>query len=95
MDSGDIRTHFATMSDVSAVSRRRFLGSVAAAVSAPTIIPASALGRGGRPAPSGRVNVACIGMGTVATTTSPAFLNEKRVQVVSIADVNKESGHYW
>lgn len=71
------------------------MGSVATVAGAPMIVPASALGRGGRPAPSERVNVACIGMGTVAMTTTMAFLHEERAQVVSIADVNKESGHYW
>ena len=76
------------------LSRRKFLGVSAAAIAAPTIIPASALGIGNRPAPSNRINVACFGMGTIAHTTVPNFLNNDKVQVVAMADVNRKSGSY-
>ena len=55
------------MSEPAQTSRRRFLKTTAAsAVAFPTIIPATAIGKGGRPAPSERVNVALIGFGTIA-----------------------------
>ena len=76
------------------VSRRRFLASAGALVAVPYIIPASALGRAGRPAPSARLNVGFIGYGTMAHDNIGNFLNNDRVQVVSVADCNKESGMY-
>jgi len=75
------------------VSRRRFLAGAGALALAPAIIPASALGRG-RPAPSARLNVGFIGYGTMAHDNIGNFLNNDRVQVVSVADCNKESGLY-
>lgn len=77
----------------SAISRRRFLAA-SAVLAAPMIIPASALGRAGRPAPSERINLACLGFGTIAFSTTPNFLNHERVQVVAVADVNRESPNY-
>jgi len=51
----------------SAISRRRFLRrsatAIGAAIVAPTIIPASALGRGGARAPSERITMGFIGVG--------------------------------
>ena len=48
---------------VLSLTRRHFLGSTMAALAAPYIIPSSALGLDGAPAPSNRLNIACIGMG--------------------------------
>ena len=75
------------------ISRRRFLAA-SAAVAMPAIIPASALGRAGRPAPSDRLALACIGFGTIAHNTGRQFLNNDRVQVMRVCDVNRLSGHY-
>lgn len=76
-----------------ALSRRQFL--VAASVLAvPAVIPASAMGRAGRKAPSERINLACFGFGTIAQSVTPNFLNDERVQVVAVADVNREGDHY-
>jgi len=74
------------------LTRRTFLRG-AAAVAAPMWVPASVLGRG-RPAPSERLTLACIGFGTIAHTTGRQFLNNDRVQVVAVCDVNRLSGHY-
>lgn len=60
---------------------------------APMIVPAGVLGRG-RPAPSERVGLACIGFGTIAHTTGRQFLHNQRVQVITVCDVNRLSGHY-
>jgi predicted dehydrogenase len=75
------------------LSRRQFLAAAGAAV-APMIIPATALGRGGRPAPSERINLACFGFGTIAQSVTPNFLNLDHVQVVAVCDVNREGDHY-
>jgi predicted dehydrogenase len=82
------------MSKKIVLSRRKFITTSATAAAFPTIIPASALGKGGKPAPSNRINVACLGFGTIAYTTVPNFLNNDGVQVVAMADVNRCSGNY-
>lgn len=76
------------------ISRRRFLTASAAVLGFPTIIPAAAIGRGGRPAPSERVTVGLIGYGTIALGWTKNFLADERCQVVSVADPMKESAHY-
>ena len=48
---------------LSSVSRRQFLDGIIAAASAPMIIPSSALGLDGRPAPSNRITLGSIGVG--------------------------------
>jgi predicted dehydrogenase len=75
------------------VSRRRFMAGAGARAFAPTLSPASALGKG-RPAPSARLNVGFIGYGTMAYDNIGNFLNNDQVQVVSVADCNQESGLY-
>lgn len=79
-------------------TRRSFLkASAGASVSAvfPTIIPATALGRGNRPAPSERVTMAFIGTGNQGMNEMKTFLSDERVQVIAVCDVNKESSGYW
>ncbi|RUL82342.1 Gfo/Idh/MocA family protein [Tautonia sociabilis] len=80
-------------------SRRGFLRSVgraaAAGVAAPMIVPASALGRGGIPAPSDRITLAMIGTGNQGFNDLRSFLRDDRVQVVAVCDVNRESEGYW
>jgi len=80
-------------------NRRSFLkiyGTVATgAFVVPTIIPACARGKNGHTAPSDRVNMAFIGAGNQAGNDVKEFLNDKRVQVVTVCDVNKESSGYW
>ena len=76
------------------LSRRNFIAASAAGIFVPTIIPSSALGLGKRPAPSNRINVACIGFGTIAHSTVPGFLRDDRAQIVAMADPNRKSGSY-
>jgi predicted dehydrogenase len=80
-------------------TRRSFLKKSATAVSAffvaPTIIPASALGKNGHIAPSDRINLAFIGAGNQAENDVGGFLKDERVQITAICDVNKESTGYW
>src|SRR3954470_4666945 len=74
-------------------SRRNFLAQSAAVLGFPTIIPATALGKG-RPAPSNRITVGVFGWGTIAGDWTPSFLNNEKCQVVAVADPMKESGGY-
>ena len=73
--------------------RRRFLkksvAAAAAAVMAPTIIPASALGRGGAVAPSERVTVGGIGIGNRGTYDLGCFLEQPDVQFIAVCDVKE------
>jgi len=81
------------------LNRRHFLrksGMIAAgAIIVPTIIPACARGKDGNVAPSDRINLAFIGAGNQAGNDVKVFLKDKRVQVTTICDVNKESSGYW
>lgn len=71
----------------STVTRRKFVKRIAAIVAAPVIIPASALGKDGRPAPSNRIVMGSIGVGRKGTSDMRTFLQQKDVQLVAVADV--------
>ena len=71
-------------------SRRSFIKATAAATLGPLIVPSSVLGNDQRPAPSDRVTVACIGTGNMGTNNLKAFLQDERVQVVAICDVDEK-----
>ncbi|EON79331.1 Myo-inositol 2-dehydrogenase [Lunatimonas lonarensis] len=79
--------------------RRSFIKKMgmltASALAAPTIIPASALGKNGFTAPSDRINLAFIGAGNQAGNDARGFLDDPRVQITTICDINKESSGYW
>src|SRR5262245_1246945 len=77
-----------------ACSRRDFLKQ-SAALAAPLIIPASALGTDDKPAPSERITLGVIGTGNQGFNDTRAFLGDNRVQVVAVCDVNRESAGYW
>ncbi len=81
------------------ITRRDFVrrsGAIAsAALAAPLFIPGSALGRANRPAPSERITMGCIGVGNQGSALLRGFLNDDRVQVVAVCDVNEESPGYW
>ncbi len=72
-------------------SRRRFLvgglAASAAASLAPTIIPASALGRDGATAPSERLTLGIVGIGPRCTYDLKAMLPMNDVRCTAIADV--------
>ncbi len=69
-------------------SRRRFLALSAAAGAAPLVLPSRVLGLGQETAPSNKVRLACIGVGGMGTGNLRTFLNDKRVQVVAVCDVD-------
>ena len=73
-------------------NRRTWLKSAtaaSAAVAFPTIVPASALGRGGAVAPSERIVLGGLGIGPRGTTDLKCFLANSDVQFVAIADLQK------
>ncbi len=80
------------------LTRRGFLKTTAVAVGTvgfPMVVPAAALGRDGKVAPSNRITMAFIGTGNQGTNDMRVFLGDERVQVVAVCDVNKEGPGYW
>lgn len=87
-------------------NRREFLKravAASAAIAAPTIIPASALGRGGAVAPSERIVMGGIGIGGRGTHDLNWMIGEADVQFVALCEVQKKrrdaakaivDGHY-
>src|SRR5947208_4409238 len=91
------------MAPVRTFTRRRFLrataSSLGAAIAAPTIIPASALGRDGAVAPSERITMGFIGVGGQGgghllggawTYVAGGYAGRKDVQVLAVCDVWRE-----
>jgi predicted dehydrogenase len=74
------------------LSRRSFLkvtGAAGAALAFPTFIPASALGRDGRPPPSERITLGVVGWGMQGPYDMREFLKLQDVQVVASCDLDK------
>jgi predicted dehydrogenase len=71
------------------VSRRRFLALAAATAAAPTIIPASAIGRGGAVAPSNRITMGVVGWGMQGPGNTANFMRQPDCQVVATANIDK------
>lgn len=71
-------------------SRRGFLKTSTALLAAPTIVPASALGREGQPPPSERVVVGSIGTGDLGRRHHlRILLDNPRVRVGAVCDVDR------
>ncbi len=73
-------------------SRRTFLKtSAAAALAAPTIVPASVFAKPGEPAPSDRVVVGSIGVGDLGRRhhLNNKLLPNKRIEVAAVCDVDR------
>ncbi|MFQ5808111.1 MAG: Gfo/Idh/MocA family protein [Armatimonadota bacterium] len=77
------------MGDQKRQSRRDFLRTTAAAVGFPAIIPAVARGADGSVAPSNRVVMGFIGVGSKGTGNLRGFLGRDDVQVVGVCDVDR------
>lgn len=74
------------------LTRRTFLARAAAAagtVSIPTVLPASALGRDGKVAPSERIVLAGIGIGGRGSADLNWMLSQADVQCVAVCDVHR------
>jgi myo-inositol 2-dehydrogenase / D-chiro-inositol 1-dehydrogenase len=71
------------------VTRRNFLKTAGAACAAPLVIPGSAMGLDGKPAPSQRINVGMIGVGRQAKLFNvKQFLTMPDVQILAVCDVD-------
>jgi len=75
------------------ISRRAFV-SGAASAAAFTIAPRRVLGGPGYVAPSDKITIACIGVGSQGTRVMMDFIKHADAQIVSVCDVNKESSDY-
>ena len=80
------------------LSRRGFLKvagvAAGAAIVGPYVVPASARGADGRPAPSNRIAMGCIGLGGRGTVDLQGFLSHPEAQVVALCDVDAGSSRY-
>lgn len=72
------------------VTRRTFLRRTAALAAAPYFVPATALGRGGRVAPSERIVLGGIGVGRRGSSDLRWMMQESDVQFVASCDANKQ-----
>jgi predicted dehydrogenase len=70
------------------ISRRRFLGLAGAAIAMPTFVPASALGLGGKPAPSERIVVGIAGWGMIAPQNTEGLMKLADCQVVASCNID-------
>ncbi len=72
-------------------TRRNFLKLAACGVM-PAIVPATVFGR---TAPSEKMTIGFIGTGNNGTGNLKPFLEDERVKVVAVCDVNREGPGYW
>ena len=70
--------------------RRAFLKRSAAALCAPALVPARLLGGRGVVAPSDRIGLACIGVGSMGSGHLRSFLGYEDVRIVAVCDVREE-----
>ena len=75
----------------STVSRRRFVAAAGAAIAAPYIIPASALGKEGNIAPSERIVMGVVGTGGQARGLTKNAIGQNDTQIVALCDVNAKT----
>jgi predicted dehydrogenase len=76
-------------------NRRSFLQTVATVATFPAIIPASALGADGRPAPGNRINCAVIGLGDRGSQHTGALLGTAGAQLVAVCDPYRSKAEQW
>jgi predicted dehydrogenase len=76
-----------------AFDRRKFMGSVVAA-GLFTIVPRHALGGPGYVAPSDKITLAHIGMGTQGFAELGNLLKDPQIQIVAVCDPNTDSNDY-
>ncbi|HPC93990.1 MAG TPA: Gfo/Idh/MocA family oxidoreductase [Sedimentisphaerales bacterium] len=68
------------------VSRRRFLGATAGVVAFPYIVPSSVFGAG---APSGKITIGCIGVGSQGMGNMNGFLEKNDARILAVCDVDR------
>jgi hypothetical protein len=93
MDSSDQKST-GKENSVTKINRRKFIGGITAATAGFTIIPSHVLGGRGRTAPSDKINVAYIGLGTQGLRQLPALLEIPDVQVTAVCDPQRKAIGY-
>jgi hypothetical protein len=83
------------MNSPTQTTRRHFLKAAAAWAVAPTLIPASARGAAGRPAPSNRVTCAVLGLGDRGSQHLGALCGMGDAQVLAVCDPYRKKGEQW
>lgn len=76
------------------LNRRHFLGNAAGAAAAFSIVPRNVLGGAGFVAPSDKLNVAYIGLGTEGIREMLPMMLSDDIQMVAVCDPNKDSTDY-
>ncbi len=76
------------------VSRRKFIGQAGTAAIGFSIVPQRVLGGVGYVAPSDKVNIAFIGVGSQGLRVMLHFLQQPDVQGVAVCDPNKMSANH-
>lgn len=76
------------------LNRRQFLGQAAASTAALTVVPRHVLGGAGYVAPSDKITLAYIGVGTQGLREMMPLLSNPDVQIVAVCDPNKDSTDY-
>lgn len=80
-----------TTLDSIGISRRRLLqAAVPAALAAPSVVPASALGRAGQPPPSDRINLGIIGVNGMGLANLANCARHPDVVVTAICEVSRD-----
>lgn len=76
------------------ITRRKFLGSAAAASVAFTVVPREVLGGPGYVAPSDKLTIGYIGCGTQGMREMTDLIANPAIQIVAVCDPNKFSTNY-
>jgi hypothetical protein len=72
------------------LNRRHFLQAALTLAAAPCLLPASALGAGGRPAPNNRIGMAVIGLGSRGNDHLGGFMGHPDVQMLAVCDAQRK-----
>lgn len=78
----------------SSINRRTFIGGVSAAAVGLTIVPSHVLG-GKHIAPSDKINVAYIGLGTQGLRQLPDIIKLPEVQITAVCDPQRKAINYY
>lgn len=78
----------------SEITRRRFLTTTTAVAGAFSVVPRHVLGGPGYVAPSEKITLAHIGMGTQGFAELGGLLGDPRIQIVAVCDPNTDSQDY-
>ncbi len=84
-----------TLKKENTLNRRKFIGGLSTAAVGFSIVPAHVLGRSGSIAPSDKINVAYIGLGTQGLRQLPDLLKIPEVQVTAVCDPQKKAIGYF